>query len=161
MSEAQPPLPMPAVGTACPDFSITIQDGSVRSKADYAGHRLAIYFYPKDATPGCTAQACSLNDGYDALRAAGIAVLGVSPDPVKSHVKFIDKHGLRFDLGADTEQKMHRDFGVWGWKKFMGRAYEGTLRTTFLIEADGTIAAVLDKPDTKNHAQEVLSAFAG
>lgn len=152
---------LPAVGAPCPDFSVTIQDGTVRDKAHYAGRRFIIYFYPKDATPGCTAQACSLNDGWEELRAAGIDVLGVSPDPVKSHVKFIEKHGLRFDLGADTEQKMHRDFGVWGPKKFMGRSYEGTLRTTFLVNEAGSVHAVLTKPDTKNHAKEVLAAFAG
>ena len=109
-------------GTAAPAFSGPIQDGSSRSLSDYAGRKLALYFYPKDMTPGCTAQACNLTEHFDALEAAGIAVLGVSPDPVAKHVKFTDKHDLKIDLLADEDLAVHKAFGVWGLKKFMGRS---------------------------------------
>ena len=147
-------------GTAAPAFSGPIQDGSSRSLSDYAGRKLALYFYPKDMTPGCTAQACNLTEHFDALEAAGIAVLGVSPDPVAKHVKFTDKHDLKIDLLADEDLAVHKAFGVWGLKKFMGREYEGTHRTTFLIDAQGQIAHTILKPKTKDHAAEVLALFA-
>ena len=150
--------PLPA-GTPAPDFSGPIQDGSTRSLADFRGKRLALYFYPKDMTPGCTAQACNLSDNFDALTEAGISILGVSPDPAARHAKFIDKHGLRIDLLADEDHAVHKAFGVWGLKKFMGREYEGTHRTTFLIEPDGTIAHVILKPKTKDHAAEILALW--
>lgn len=145
--------------TPAPDFSGPIQDGSTRSLADYRGKRLALYFYPKDMTPGCTAQACNLTENFDALADAGISILGVSPDPVAKHVKFTDKHGLRIELLADEDLAVHKAFGVWGLKKFMGREYEGTHRTTFLINKDGVIDHVISKPKTKDHAAEILALW--
>ncbi|MGB1076420.1 MAG: thioredoxin-dependent thiol peroxidase [Flavobacteriales bacterium] len=156
MSQQASPL---QAGTAAPAFSGTIQDGNTRSLADYAGQKLALYFYPKDMTPGCTAQACNLTENFDSLREAGIAVLGVSPDPVAKHMKFVDKHRLKIDLLADEDRSVHEAFGVWGLKKFMGREYEGTHRTTFLIDEQGQIAHTILKPKTKDHAAEILEAF--
>ena len=149
-----------APGTPAPAFSGTIQYGTTRSLADYAGKMLALYFYPKDDTPGCTAQACDLNTHLADLRAAGIEVLGVSADGAASHTKFIAKYGLGFDLLADTEKTVHQAFGVWGPKKFMGRSYDGTHRTTFLIDGEGIIQHVITKPNTKAHAAEILAAVA-
>ena len=148
-----------AAGTAAPDFSTILQDGSKRSLADYSGSKLVLYFYPKDMTPGCTAQACNLNENLETLTEAGIRILGVSPDPVSKHEKFIAKYDLGFDLAADEDRSMHLAYGVWGLKKFMGREYEGTHRTTFLIEENGMIASVIHKPKTANHAAEVMTAF--
>lgn len=146
-------------GAKAPDFQTTIQDGSNRSSADYAGKKYAVYFYPRDMTPGCTAQACNLTENFDALQEAGIEILGVSPDPAAKHVKFIDKYGIRFDLACDEDKAMHNAFGVWGLKKFMGKEYEGTHRTTFLINEKGEIHDVILKPKTKDHTAEILAGF--
>ena len=146
-------------GTPAPSFSTTVQDGSSRSLGDYAGKKLALYFYPRDMTPGCTAQACNLTENFSQLAEAGIEVLGVSPDPAAKHVKFIDKYSLAFDLACDEDLSLHKAFGVWGLKKFMGKEYEGTHRTTFLIDEQGAIASVILKPKTKDHAAEVLAGF--
>tara|TARA_Y100000385_G_C13084010_1_gene635441 strand:- start:1797 stop:2273 length:477 start_codon:yes stop_codon:yes gene_type:complete len=146
-------------GAKAPDFQTTIQDGSNRSSADYAGKKYAVYFYPRDMTPGCTAQACNLTENFDALKEAGIEILGVSPDPAAKHMKFIDKYGIRFDLACDEDKAMHNAFGVWGLKKFMGKEYEGTHRTTFLINEKGEIHDVILKPKTKDHTAEILAGF--
>ena len=146
-------------GTPAPAFTTTLQDGSSRSLSDYAGKKLALYFYPRDMTPGCTAQACNLTENYSQLADAGIEVLGVSPDPAAKHLKFIDKYSIAFDLACDEDHSLHMAFGVWGLKKFMGKEYEGTHRTTFLIDESGTIASVILKPKTKDHAAEVLAGF--
>ena len=146
-------------GAKAPDFQTTIQDGSNRSSADYAGKKYAVYFYPHDMTPGCTAQACNLTENFDALQEAGIEILGVSPDPAAKHMKFIDKYGIRFDLACDEDKAMHNAFGVWGLKKFMGKEYEGTHRTTFLINEKGEIHDVILKPKTKDHTSEILAGF--
>ena len=146
-------------GAKAPDFQTTIQDGSNRSSADYAGKKYAVYFYPRDMTPGCTAQACNLTENFDALQEAGIEILGVSPDPAAKHMKFIDKYGIRFDLACDEDKAMHNAFGVWGLKKFMGKEYEGTHRTTFLINEKGEIHDVILKPKTKDHTAEILARF--
>ena len=146
-------------GTTAPSFSTTVQNGTERSLSDYAGKKLALYFYPRDMTPGCTAQACNLTENYDALAEAGISILGVSPDPSAKHQKFIDKYGIRFDLACDEDHSLHQAFGVWGLKKFMGKEYEGTHRTTFLIDEKGIIQSVILKPKTKDHAAEVLAGF--
>ena len=146
-------------GTPAPAFSGPIQDGTTRSLEDYAGKTLALYFYPKDDTPGCTAQACDLNTHLADLRAAGIEVLGVSADGAASHTKFIAKYGLGFDLLSDTDKSVHETFGVWGPKKFMGRTYDGTHRTTFLIDPNGQIVHVITKPNTKAHAAEIQAAL--
>ena len=124
------------------------------------GQNVVLYFYPKDNTPGCTNQACNLNENLGALKAAGYKVLGVSKDPAKSHHKFIDKYGLGFDLLCDEELNVHHAFGVWGPKKFMGREFDGTHRTTFVIEADGTIGRIIAKPKVKAHAEEILQTEA-
>jgi peroxiredoxin Q/BCP len=146
-------------GAKAPDFQTTIQDGSNRSSADYAGKKYAVYFYPRDMTPGCTAQACNLTENFEALQEAGIEILGVSPDPAAKHVKFSDKYGIRFDLACDEDKAMHNAFGVWGLKKFMGKEYEGTHRTTFLINEKGEIHDVILKPKTKDHTAEILAGF--
>jgi peroxiredoxin Q/BCP len=146
-------------GTPAPSFSTTLQDGSKRTLADYAGKKLALYFYPRDMTPGCTAQACNLTENFSQLAEAGIEVLGVSPDPAIKHLKFIEKYSIAFDLACDEDLSLHKAFGVWGLKKFMGKEYEGTHRTTFLIDEEGTIASVILKPKTKDHAAEVLAGF--
>lgn len=126
----------------------------------YAGRKLAIYFYPKDNTPGCTAQACSLRDGYSDLQQAGYEVLGVSVDSEASHQKFINKHTLPFPLIADTEKQLVQLFGVWQEKTMMGKRYMGTVRTTFLTDEQGVITHVLAgrEVDTKNHAAQILGS---
>jgi peroxiredoxin Q/BCP len=147
-------------GDKAPSFTATDQDGKKISLEDYRGRRLILYFYPKDDTPGCTAEACNLRDNYDLLREKGFEVLGVSVDNGKSHKKFEQKYGLPFRLVADDDKKVVNDYGVFGEKKFMGRKYMGTHRTTFVINGDGIIEKIIDKPDTKNHARQVLDALA-
>ena len=149
-----------SIGSKLPDFSGLDQNGAEISANSFYGKRLVIYFYPKDNTPGCTAQACSLRDDYSALLEQNIAVLGVSADTVGSHKKFSDKFQLPFPLLADTERILLELFGVWGEKKFMGKTYDGIHRTTFLFDEAGTLISVIDKPNTKNHAQEVLAIYA-
>lgn len=143
-------------GDAAPNFSGVDQDGQAVSLSDYSGKKLVLYFYPKDDTPGCTAEACSLRDNYDKLKSAGYEVLGVSTDPVKSHKKFVDKYSLPFRLLSDTEKTVSEAFGVYGLKKFMGKEYMGINRTTFLIDEKGIISDVISKVDTKKHAEQIL-----
>ena len=126
---------------------------------DYKGQKVALYFYPKDNTPGCTAQACNLRDNTEALTSRGIAVIGVSVDDEKSHKKFEDKFQLNFPLVADTDQKIVNDYQVWGLKKFMGKEYMGTSRTTFLINEQGIIEHIITKVDTKDHARQILDTW--
>ena len=144
------------VGDAAPPFEGVNQNNEKISSDDYVGSKWVIYFYPKDNTPGCTAQACSLRDGYDALRNHGIKVLGVSADGVKSHDKFASKFDLPFALLADEDKEVINKFGVWGPKKFMGREYEGIHRVSFVIDEKGVITHVIPKPKTKDHANEIL-----
>lgn len=125
----------------------------------YAGQRLVVYFYPRDNTPTCTVQACNLSKGNDELNAAGIAVLGVSSDSAKKHENFIRKYKLSFNLLVDADHAVHEAFGVWGAKKFMGRTFDGTHRTTFLIGPDGTIVDIIRKPKAGRHTAEILEAF--
>ncbi len=143
-------------GDSAPQFSGLDQDGQPVSLKDYTGKKLVLYFYPKDDTPGCTAEACSLRDNYEQLQKAGYDVLGVSTDPVKSHKKFIDKYTLPFRLLSDTEKTVSESFGVFGLKKFMGKEYMGISRTTFLIDEKGIITEVISKVDTKKHAEQIL-----
>ncbi len=145
-------------GDAAPSFTATLQDGSTVTLTDYAGKRLVMFFYPKDDTPGCTAAACSLRDGFGELQAAGFKLLGVSPDSVKKHQKFIDKYELPMPLAADEDHQIMDAYGVWGPKKFMGREYDGVHRTTFVIDAEGRIERVIAKVNTKSHAQQLLDA---
>ncbi len=144
-------------GDTAPDFTGTLQDGSTVSLADYAGRKLIIFFYPKDDTPGCTAAACSLRDGYAELRATGYELLGVSPDSPAKHQKFIAKYQLPMPLLADEEHRMMDAYGTWGPKKFMGRSFDGVLRTTVVIDAAGKIDRVYTKVNTGEHAAQILA----
>lgn len=146
-------------GDKAPVFAGTDQNGKTISLNDFKGKKVAIYFYPKDNTPGCTVQACNLRDNYEVLMDKGIQVIGVSADSVASHQKFIDKFDLPFPLIADEDRKVIEQFGVWGPKKFMGKEYDGIHRTTFLIDEDQKIAGVIDKVNTKDHANEILEIF--
>lgn len=147
------------IGSALPAFVGVDQNGEEISSNDFSGKRLVVYFYPKDNTPGCTAQACSLRDDYSALLENNIAVIGVSADSVSSHKKFIDKFQLPFPLIADTEKTLLNLFGVWGPKKFMGKTYDGIHRTSFLFDETGNLMSIIEKPNTKNHAQEILAIY--
>lgn len=150
----------PAVGDKAPAFAGLDQDGKPVGLADYSGRKLVLYFYPKDDTPGCTAEACSLRDKHADLRKAGFEVLGVSPDPVARHGRFAAKYKLPFRLLADPEKTVAKAYGAWGRKKFLGREYNGILRTTFLIDEKGTIAHIITKVRTKDHAAQVIETGA-
>jgi thioredoxin-dependent peroxiredoxin len=144
-------------GDQAPEFSAPTQDGTVVSLKGFRGKPVVLYFYPKDDTPGCTKEACAFRDIYAEFKKAGAAVLGVSPDAEKSHLKFINKFNLPFTLLADTEKKIVQDYGVWGQKTFMGRKYMGTHRVTFLIGPDGKIAKIWPEVKPEQHAAEVLA----
>lgn len=148
-----------AIGDKAPDFSGIDQNGQPVSLSNYLGKKVVLYFYPKDDTPGCTAQACNLRDNYSTLLEKGFQVIGVSTDSVKSHKKFEDKYQLPFPLVADEDKVIVELYHLWGEKKFMGKTYLGTTRTTYLIGEDGIIKYIIEKPDTKNHTQEVLAAW--
>ena len=143
-------------GDKAPEILGVVQSGKEIRLSDFAGRKLVLYFYPKDNTPGCTAEACNLRDNYADLQAAGYAVVGVSKDSEASHVKFIEKQALPFPLIADTALTLNEAFGVWREKKMAGRTYMGTVRTTFIIDENGVIADVIEKVDTKNHAAQIL-----
>ncbi len=145
-------------GDAAPDFSALNEKGETVHLADYRGKKLVLYFYPKDDTPGCTAEACSLRDGYPRFQAQGYEILGVSPDSVKKHVKFQEKYNLPFNLLADEDHTVSEAYGVWGEKKFMGRAYMGIHRTTFVIDENGKIERIIAKVNTENHAEQVMES---
>ena len=144
------------IGSKAPAFSLADKNGKIVSLSDFAGKKVVIYFYPKDNTSGCTAEACSLRDNYDALVAAGYNVVGVSKDSAASHTKFIQKHSLPFTLLADTTTEMQQLFGVWAEKKLYGRTYMGTLRMTFIFNEEGILEKIIEKVDTKNHAAQIL-----
>ena len=144
------------IGDTAPDFTSTDQTGKPIKLSDYRGKKVVLYFYPKDDTSGCTAQACSLRDNYADLRAAGYEVLGVSVDNQKSHQKFIDKYELPFTLVADTNKQVVDAYGVWQEKSMYGRKYMGTVRTTFVIDENGIITDIIGKVDTKQHAEQIL-----
>ncbi|NTW24440.1 MAG: thioredoxin-dependent thiol peroxidase [Lentimicrobium sp.] len=145
-------------GDKAPAINTTDHDGNPLSLSSLKGRKVVLYFYPKDDTPGCTAEACSLRDNYRQLLDQGYSVIGVSPDNQKLHQKFAEKHELPFPLIADVDKKVIKDYGVWGLKKFMGREYEGVIRTTFIINESGIIDEVISKVDTKNHAFQVLNS---
>lgn len=148
------------VGEMAPDFTATATDGSTIRLSDYRGKQpVILYFYPKDDTPGCTKEACAFRDLYEDFRQKGAIVLGVSTDPVKSHVKFTEKFKLPFPLIADESQIIVEAYKVWGEKVFMGRKYMGTHRVTYLIRADGSIQNVWPKVKPEEHAAEVLAAL--
>ncbi|MGB3547717.1 MAG: thioredoxin-dependent thiol peroxidase [Saprospiraceae bacterium] len=143
-------------GDPAPDFSGTTDADQTVSLADFAGKKLVLFFYPKDDTPGCTAEACNLRDNYAELTGRGYALLGVSPDKVAKHQKFRAKYDLPFPLLADEEHQTMDAYGVWGEKQFMGKTYDGVHRTTFVIDAEGRIEQVIEKVKTKDHAAQVL-----
>lgn len=146
-------------GDKAPDFTANDQNGEAVSLSDYKGKKVALYFYPKDNTPGCSAQACTIRDNFSALKEAGIVVLGVSADDVKSHKKFETKFQLPFTLIADTDKTIVHAYGVWGLKKFMGKEHLGIYRTTFLINKKGIIEYVIEKVVTKDHAKQILDLW--
>ena len=139
-----------------PDFEVIDQDGNAVSSMDLIGKKTIIYFYPKDNTSGCTAEACSLRDNYDALQAKGYNVVGVSKDSAASHRKFADKYELPFTLLADTSTQMLQTFGAWGEKKMYGKTVMGTIRKTFIFDENGVLTEIIEKVDTKNHAGQIL-----
>lgn len=146
------------IGEKAPAILGVNQDGKEIKLSDYSGKKIVLYFYPKDSTPGCTAQACSLRDNYDTLLKAGYVVFGVSADSEKSHLKFIEKQNLPFDLIADTETKLSAQFGTWGEKSMYGRKYMGMFRTTFIIDEKGIIERIISPKEvnTKTHAQQII-----
>ena len=148
-------------GQKAPDFSSKDQNGETVSLSQFAGKKVVLYFYPKDDTPGCTAEACNFRDNYQGLTAQGIVVLGVSVDDEKSHQKFINKHNLPFTLLADTDKKIVEDYGVWGEKNMYGKKYMGITRKTFLIDEQGVISHIIEKVDTANSTAQVLELLKG
>jgi len=142
-----------------PDFELLDDTGAPRHLSDYRGKPVILYFYPADDTPGCTKEACNFRDDYSQYEKAHVTILGVSPDSVKSHVKFKNKYQLPFPLLADEGHKVCDSYGVWGPKKMMGREYEGVLRTTFLIDSNGKIARVFENVKPSEHSEEVLTAL--
>ncbi|MBD3631274.1 thioredoxin-dependent thiol peroxidase [Cyclobacterium sp.] len=144
------------VGQAAPDFNSIDQDGNPISLSDFKGKKVVLYFYPKDNTPGCTAQACNLRDNYEALQKAGYVVLGISSDSGKSHKKFIEKHELPFTLIADEDKSVHEKYGTWVEKNMYGRKYMGTARTTFVIDEKGIIEEIISKVKTKEHTNQII-----
>ena len=146
------------VGQQAPDFTARDQNGNPISLSQFKGKKVVLYFYPKDNTPGCTAQACDLRDNIDRLNAAGYQIIGVSTDKESSHQKFIAKYALPFPLIADTEHEVHDLYGTWQLKKLYGKEYMGTVRTTFIIDESGAIVEIISKVKTKEHANQVLPA---
>ena len=144
------------IGDKMPHFEVVNQDGEKVTSADLIGKKTIIYFYPKDNTSGCTAEACSLRDNYEALLARGYNIVGVSKDSAASHRKFIDKYELPFTLLSDTSTQMLQAFGAWGEKKFCGKTCVGTLRRTFIFDEQGILTEIIEKVDTKNHAAQIL-----
>ncbi len=144
-------------GIPAPDFELPDETGKLHRLAEYRGRVVVLYFYPKDDTTGCTTEACNFRDDYSAYQQAGVVILGVSPDNTKSHAKFKAKYGLPFPLLADVGHGVCALYGVWGLKKFMGREYEGVLRTTFLISEEGKILKVFEKVKPAEHSSEILA----
>ncbi|MBP7464025.1 MAG: thioredoxin-dependent thiol peroxidase [Bacteroidales bacterium] len=146
-------------GDKAPYFEGLLQNGKNVNLSHYSGKKLILYFYPKDSTPGCTAEACDLRDNYNMWLGKGYQVLGVSPDSTKSHLAFIEKYSLPFDLIADTGKSILKAYEAWGEKKMYGKAYEGVLRKTFVISEEGIIEAIFEKVDTKNHSDQILKTI--
>ncbi len=146
------------IGDSAPDFQGLDQNGNKISLSDYKGKKLVLFFYPKDMTPGCTNEVCNLRDNYKLLQDKGYQILGVSADSAVRHQKFIAKHELPFPLIADEDKTIINAFGIWGPKKFMGRAYDGIHRTTFVIDENGKIEQLFKKVKTKAHAEQILES---
>jgi peroxiredoxin Q/BCP len=147
------------IGSLLPSFEAKDQFGKEVKSADLKGKKFVIYFYPKDNTPGCTAQACSIRDSFDLLLNKDITVIGVSTDSVGSHKKFADKFNLQFPLLADEGKELCNLFGIWGEKKFMGKIYDGIHRTSFLFDENSILISVIEKPNTKDHGNEILKNY--
>lgn len=147
------------VGDKAPQFTGVNQNGDEISLTDFSGKKLILYFYPKDNTPGCNAEACNLNDNYTMWLDKGFDVVGVSPDDEKKHLKFIDKFGLKFNLIADTEKEILQSYNAWGEKKLYGRVYMGVLRKTFVIDEKSTIIEIFEKVKTKDHTNQIITAL--
>lgn len=144
-------------GILAPDFTLPDENGELRTLSNYRGSPVVLYFYPRDDTKGCTIEACNFRDDYSQYESAGVIILGISPDDSKSHATFQKKYNLPFSLLADAGHVVCDRYGVWGMKKFMGREYEGVLRTTYLIDKDGKIIKVFENVRPANHSQEVLA----
>ena len=144
------------IGDKMPDFEVVDQDGNQVSSKDLIGKKTVVYFYPKDNTSGCTAEACSIRDNYESLVAKGYNVIGVSKDSAASHRKFREKYDLPFTLLSDTSTQMLQAFGAWGEKKMYGKTVMGTIRRTFIFDEEGVLTRIIEKVDTKNHAAQIL-----
>jgi peroxiredoxin Q/BCP len=144
------------IGDKVPAFSVVNQNGETVTHEQLVGKKTVLYFYPKDSTPGCTAEACNLRDNYERFLAEGYQVYGISKDSQKSHQNFITKHELPFPLLSDPSTEMLQAFGAWGEKKMCGKTSIGTLRKTFVLDEQGVVVSVIDKVDTKNHAEQIL-----
>ena len=144
------------VGDIAPEFESTDQDGKKISLSEFKGHKVVLYFYPKDNTPGCTAEACNLRDNFDMFTSKGYVILGISSDTEKSHQKFIEKYRLPFRLVADTNKSIHEKYGTWVEKSMYGRKYMGTARMTFIIDENGRIEKVIEKVKTNDHTSQIL-----
>ncbi len=144
------------IGDIAPAINSVDQNKQIITLSQFKGRKVVLYFYPKDMTPGCTAQSCNLRDNYKGLLSQGYVVLGCSVDSPERHIKFIEKYDLPFSLISDEEKKVVKDYAVWGLKKFMGKEYMGITRTTFIIDEDGIIENIISKVDTKNHVDQIL-----
>lgn len=144
-------------GDNAPDFTFSDAEGNPHTLKDFKGKKIALYFYPKDSTPGCTAEACNLRDNYSLLKKQGYEVIGVSADTDKSHAAFASKYKLPFTLIPNTGKEIIKEYDVWGKKKFMGRAFDGIIRTTFIIDEQGKIEKVIRKVETKKHSEQILT----
>jgi peroxiredoxin Q/BCP len=145
-----------SIGAKAPSFEGISQDGKTIRLEDFKGKKVILYFYPKDDTPGCTAEACNLRDNYDAWLKRGFEVIGISPDNDRSHKRFKEKFKLPFNLLADPDKKILKAYGAWGKKQMYGKSYDGVLRTTYVINEEGIIEEVFTKVDTKNHTSQIL-----
>jgi peroxiredoxin Q/BCP len=152
-------MTQPTAGMPAPQFSGSDQNGNIVSLSSFTGKKIVLYFYPKDNTPGCTAEACSLRDNYEELLKKGFVVLGVSPDSEKSHKGFAEKHNLPFPLIADPDRKIMTAYGAYGEKVMYGKKVTGVIRTTFIINEKGIIEKVIKKVDTKEHAGQIFKLY--
>lgn len=147
------------IGDSAPLFTATDQTGQEINLSQYKGRKVVLYFYPKDNTPGCTAEACSLRDGKKELEGMGFEIIGVSPDSKKSHQNFAQKHQLNFTLISDPDKTIAQTYGAWGLKKFMGREYMGIIRKTFIIDESGVVEKIFTKVDTKRHFEQIVDSY--